>query len=46
MTSYELLITLAGIVAISLTVVALLDLFFEDAIEAVMDRFSRLWGNK
>ena len=46
MTSYELLITLAGIVAISLAVVSLLDLFFEDEIEAVMDRFSRLWSDK
>ena len=46
MTISEFFITLAGIVAISLAVVSLLDLFFEDEIEALMNRFSRLWGNK
>ena len=46
MNLYEFFITLAGIVAISLAVVSLLDLFFEDEIEDAMAKFSRLWGNK
>ena len=46
MTISEFFITLAGIVAVSLAVVSLLDLFFEDEIEDLMARFSRMWGNK
>ena len=46
MTISEFFITLAGIVAASLALVALLDLFFEDEIEDLMAKFSRLWGNK
>ena len=46
MTISEFFITLAGIIAVSLALVSLLDLFYEDEIEDLMAKFSRMWGSK